>query len=141
MVEYLFVYGTLRAGSGVPAAEALRRYAHFYATAHTRGRLYLIDHYPGLVPAVTQAERVSGEVYRVTKPVKLFRWLDTYEECTAAFPRPHEYQRKKVPVHMDSGGRLFAWAYVYNRSVAGRARITSGDFLPYLSKQSPRCGL
>ena len=54
--------------------------------------------------------------------------LDDYEECSAAFPEPHEYQRRPVNVMINNAKHITAWAYIYNYPVDPHKRILGGRF-------------
>ena len=109
----LFVYGTLRSGSAVPAARALHARATRIATGSVGGRLLDLGAYPGLVPSDDPAERVHGEVWTVPAngASALLRLLDTYESCTpdtAAL-----FRRALTDVRCDNGRILRAWVYCW----------------------------
>src|SRR5690242_14359920 len=76
----LFVYGTLRAASGHPMHTRLRAEADFMGAGTFRGRLYDVGTFPGAVASRSNAERVSGEIYRLRDPARAFRMLDAYED-------------------------------------------------------------
>jgi len=129
MIDRLFVYGTLRRGSGHPLACRLQQGAEYLGLATVAGRLYRVAHYPGLVPARQPGQRVVGDLFRLRQPRALLAWLDRYEECGPGFPRPTEYLRRAVRVHPLGGAPCRAWVYLYNRDTAGLAPIPGGDFL------------
>jgi gamma-glutamylcyclotransferase (GGCT)/AIG2-like uncharacterized protein YtfP len=127
--DLLFVYGTLMRGFDHPMAQLLARSADFLGPARGRGRLYLIKHYPGLVPAGDAADVVFGELYRLRQPVELLREFDMYEACGEGFAEPTEYIRQMLPVTLEDGAASEAWTYIYNWPVAHLPRIASGRFL------------
>jgi len=127
--DRLFVYGTLRRGSGSAAHEWLARRAELVGQAWCQGRLYRIAHYPGLVASEDPGDRVVGEVYRLHDPETVLIDLDRYEECGPGFPEPAEYVRDEMAVTLATGKRLTAWVYLYNQPVCEGARIPGGDFL------------
>lgn len=127
--ERVFVYGTLRRGSGSAAHDWLARRAELVGQAWFRGRLYRIAHYPGLVASEDPGDRVVGEVYALNDPQTALAELDRYEECGPGFPAPAEYVRCQAEVTLAQGRTCTAWVYLYNRPVAESARIVSGDFL------------
>ncbi len=127
--DRLFVYGTLRRGSGSAAHDWLVRRAELLGQAWCQGRLYRIAHYPGLVLSEDTHDRVFGEVYRLHQPESTLAALDRYEECGPGFPEPTEYVRRELPVTLNSGEPLMAWVYQYNRTVSEDAWIPGGDFL------------
>ena len=127
--DRLFVYGTLRRGSGSATHEWLARRAELVGQAWCQGRLYRIAHYPGLVASENPGDRVVGEVYRLHDPETILIELDRYEECGPGFPEPFEYLRSRLEVTLARGQRCTAWIYLYNRPLKEDARIASGDFL------------
>ena len=75
--------------------------------------LYSLGHYPGVVAG---EGRVHCEVYRID--------ASTLGELDALRTKGGEYKRELVQTPYGS-----AWLYVYQRSVANRERIDSGDWL------------
>ena len=125
--DVLFVYGTLRPESDSGMAEWLRARALHIGAAHAPGALFMLDGYPGLIPG--EAGSVLGNIYRLYDDGdEVLAALDEYEECSARFPAPHEYERRVIIVEAPDGP-LQAWAWIYAWPVAGRERIDSGDFL------------
>jgi gamma-glutamylcyclotransferase (GGCT)/AIG2-like uncharacterized protein YtfP len=122
----LFVYGTLRPFVDVEIAKWLRRRACYLGSATTSGRLYDLGRYPCMRVARGRRERVVGDVYRVTN-ARVFRALDRYEV---------RFVRERCVVNLARGGRKVAWAYRYRHSVAGAARIASGDYRAHRSSSS-----
>ena len=128
--DRLFVYGTLMRGFDHPMARLLSANADFVGEAHCRGRLYLIKHYPGLVPSDDPADAVSGELYRLRAPDAMLREFDMYEACGEGFAPPTEYVRQMIEVRLAGGSAGEAWTYLYNWKLDGLPRIASGKFLP-----------
>ena len=129
-VASLFVYGTLRQASRSDMAVWLGKRAQWAGSADICGFLYLLDGYPGLVMDA-HGERVRGDLYTLPsgeEGAALLASLDDFEECTAHFPLPHEYQRVVAKVDFE-GSRVRAWTYVYCWSASGWPRIIGGDFL------------
>jgi gamma-glutamylcyclotransferase (GGCT)/AIG2-like uncharacterized protein YtfP len=121
----LFVYGTLRAFVDVPMARWLRREARFVGSATTRGRLYDLGPYPGMLPALRRGETVVGDLYRIVNP-RVLRVLDRYE--AGGSMRNARFVRGRC-FATQAGGRVrAAWVYRYRRRVASTARIRSGDY-------------
>lgn len=129
--DLLFVYGTLMRGFDHPMARLLAGNAEFLGEATCRGRLYLIKHYPGLLPSDDASERVHGELFRLRVPDELLRELDMYEACGEGFPEPTEYLRRLVEVRRADGEAAQAWTYLYNWPVADLPRIETGRFLDH----------
>jgi gamma-glutamylcyclotransferase (GGCT)/AIG2-like uncharacterized protein YtfP len=75
--------------------------------------LYSLGHYPGVIQG---NGTVHCEVYRID--------ASTLGELDALRTKGGEYKRHLMQTPFGS-----AWLYVYQRSVAGRQRITSGDWL------------
>ena len=122
MTDLLFVYGTLLSGIDHPMGRKLRNEATLLGPASTRGRLYQISWYPGLVPSNDGTEMVKGELYRLPEPQKSFGWLDEYEAVDSG-----EYRRSVGEVfHKDS--LLKAWMYIYQGNVAACKWLIGGDF-------------
>src|SRR5215203_4054375 len=96
--DLLFVYGTLMRGFDHPMARLLAANADFVGEARCRGRLYLIKHYPGLVPSDDPADSVFGELYRLRAVEPMLREFDMYEACGEGFAPPTEYVRQVLSV-------------------------------------------
>ena len=127
MSERLFVYGTLRKDSPNSMHRVLARDARFVARARTRGRLYDLGAYPGMVASATGGW-VRGDVYELGDPAAVLARLDAYEGCGPDDAEPHEYQRVRCEVLMDSGERDTVWTYVYRGALGGKRQIASGDY-------------
>ncbi|MGC2774878.1 MAG: gamma-glutamylcyclotransferase family protein [Bradyrhizobium sp.] len=127
--DLLFVYGTLMRGFDHPMARLLAANADFVAEASCRGRLYRIQHYPGLVLSADASDVVHGEVFRLRQPEPMLREFDMYEACGEGFAAPTEYLRRRLAVTLAEGSACEAWTYVYNWPVDEAARIASGRFL------------
>ena len=127
--EYLFVYGTLRRGTGTSWSQFLASAATWIGLGRTRGVMIQLDGYPGMIDPTSDSDWVIGEVVRLNDPAGAWRILDEYERCGPEDPLPHEFERKIAPIEVHEGGRLYAWAYFYCFDTSGRARIHSGDYL------------
>ncbi|MCC5942161.1 MAG: gamma-glutamylcyclotransferase [Balneolaceae bacterium] len=129
--SFLFVYGTLRSGSPKksPVKNVLHLYAEWWSRAVMQGKLYEIDWYPGVVQSDNPDDIVVGEIFRIVDETTLLARLDEYEGCSEDFPKPHEYQRKKISVQTEDGENVMAWVYLYNWEVYEESRIESGDYL------------
>lgn len=129
MLNYLFVYGTLRKTQSGQLSPYLKNRAVFIDQASLPGKLYKVAHYPGAIPAPGDSRHlVYGEVYRLLHPSSALSILDDYEECASHFPKPHEYQRKSETVILNSGKHLQAWVYWFRYPVSGLVQIASGDY-------------
>ena len=122
MSPYLFVYGTLMSGGENHLLLAGK--AELIGPGRMRGRLFLVDYFPGLVDSADPSETVVGEVWRLLAPDTL-RELDAFEGCAEV---PPLFIRASRTVTVDGGGTLSAWVYVYARPTAGLQLIPSGDW-------------
>ncbi|OPF91450.1 gamma-glutamylcyclotransferase family protein [Rhodopseudomonas palustris] len=129
MSDRLFVYGTLMRGYDHPMARLLSSNAEFLGAASIPGRLYLVRHYPGLVPSDDPADRVHGEVFRLHRPDEVLAQLDDYEGCGPRDQRA-EYRREIACVTLEGGTELDAFVYYFNWDVARLPHIATGRFQP-----------
>ena len=122
MAEHLFVYGTLRADTGHPAAGLLARRAREVGFGLLRGRLYDLGAYPAAVRSPEPEHRVRGLVYRLEPGVRetLLAELDAYEGG--------QYRREVATVVLESGEAVSAWVYLYARTPPPGRVIDSGDY-------------
>ncbi len=132
--EFIFVYGTLRQECASPMHGVLAQYGEYFSAGTLQGTLYEVKGYPGAIESDRSTELVYGELYRIIDQEKIFAELDDYEECSPAFPHPHEYIRKKAKVSLPEGGNLTAWVYIYNHGVSQLTRIEGGDYMQYLNR-------
>jgi gamma-glutamylcyclotransferase (GGCT)/AIG2-like uncharacterized protein YtfP len=135
MSPHLFVYGTLM--SGGENHLLLARKAELIGLGRMRGRLFLVDYYPGLVDSDDPAEFVVGEVWRLSEP-DILRELDDFEGCAEA---PPLFIRASRAVTVDGAGTLATWVYVYARSIAGLRPIPSGDWRAFVCDEETRCAI
>ncbi len=136
MTSHLFVYGTLMSGQENPMPQLLARSAELIGPGRTRGILFLLDEYPGLVDSDDPAEIVVGEVWRLFDP-EVLRELDEYEGCVPEEEAPPLFVRSARTVTMDGNGTLSAWVYIYARSTAGQRAIPSGDWRAFQFEEPP----
>lgn len=110
----IFVYGTLR-------NHRVGGDARLIGFAKTRGRLYQVDPaYPGMVPAESTQDWVSGEVYELSTPEATLARLDDYEG--------EEFVRCRRTAWLDDGPQVEVWMYLYYGTVREQQRIWSGDY-------------
>lgn len=126
-MHYLFVYGTLRSACETGAHKQYLRGADFISPAKIRGKLFMVDYYPGLVLSETE-HWALGEIYLLEDEAQLHD-LDVYEGCAKKSPQPHEYERRMTQVILNSGESIDAWVYVYQQNTQDLPLINSGDFL------------
>lgn len=129
MLEFLFVYGSLRRYANNPISTLLATHSDYVSTGVMQGMLYEIAGYPGAVESDDANNRVFGEIYRLHNPRWLLAELDAYEECSSDFPAPHEYMRKPLNITQPDNHTIKAWVYIYNWDVNQHQCIPSGDYL------------
>jgi gamma-glutamylcyclotransferase (GGCT)/AIG2-like uncharacterized protein YtfP len=137
MPDHLFVYGTLRTGSGHPMANRLRVGAKHVGKGSTPGMLYDFGSYPGAVFVSEEKCRVIGDVFVLNAP-RLLEDLDKYEGVgQGGNAWEHFYERVAIEVALDRGGALEAWAYQIVNPPRARL-IGSGDFIADRRSRSQR---
>ena len=124
----LFVYGTLRRGTGSEMHRILAHNGKFLGGATLQGKLYRVGFYPGLVPSEDPRDIVYGEVYKLRRPDFVLSVLDGYEECGPRFREP-AFIRREQAVKFKSGEVMSAWVYIFARPTNALQIIKSGDFL------------
>jgi gamma-glutamylcyclotransferase (GGCT)/AIG2-like uncharacterized protein YtfP len=139
-VDGLFVYGTLREG-GHGHAWVARTGPAGSIRARTPGRLFHLPAagFPALVPGpeppAGTAGWVTGEFLGYEDESDLeaaLQDLDQLEDVAGGL-----FQRRIVPVVLDSGHRYLAWAYVFPEDRLPRlekeaVELPGGDWGPYL---------
>lgn len=134
--EYLFVYGTLRRGLENPMSGFLSMHADLVGTGSFCGRLYDTGRYPCAVPSDDERDSVAGDIFALKDDGhQVLRVLDEYEGCDPENPDRGLYIRTRVEVNIESGERVCAWIYIYNRSIKGLKAVPSGDYLKALGRQ------
>ena len=128
----LFVYGTLRNGFENEYAQLLQKQAKVVGMGYFFGFLYDLGQYPGAVYDPAGTYRVFGDII-LLQDEKILDILDAYEGVDAWAPPPHEYKREIVEVFKDDQ-ILPCWTYLYNFPVQSLKKISSGDYLQYISK-------
>jgi gamma-glutamylcyclotransferase (GGCT)/AIG2-like uncharacterized protein YtfP len=132
---YLFVYGTLRPGSGHPMAELLAAKARLVQGAIVRGRLYDLGPYPGLTPGEGS---VRGELYELYKPAATLELLDRYEGCPDG--EAAAFDREVVTVPLEQGASAAAWVYYFRGPVREDQYVASGDYFALLRRKAGASG-
>jgi len=132
MSEYLFAYGTLRAGLAPPEMADAVGQLRFIGPARVRGRLYDLGQYPGAALDEAAASFISGEVFELPRGSNLLNLLDAYEGFDAADHQASLFIRTKTRAALFDGSQLECWIYVYNRIPAAASFIASGDYAEWL---------
>lgn len=131
--DYIFVYGSLRSEFRSSSHSVLKEHADFIGKATFRGKLYMIDWYPGVVESDDSDDSVIGEVYKIRNKAEVLSTLDHYEGCSPGDPKPHHFARKEKTVQLLSGEEISAWIYIYVMDTSGKEQIASGDFFTFRS--------
>ena len=97
-------------------------------TARTRGRLYDLGPYPGLVHARRRGDWVIGDLYELHRPRAALKVLDRYEGGPRGRGHPR-FRRVRCAVERP-GGRQTAGAYLYlfRPPIFSPRRVRSGDY-------------
>ncbi len=127
VVEYLFVYGTLKRDIRGSKNYFLKKYASFIGKGFVHGKLYRVSYYPGMVLSKDKKDRVYGEIYKLKNPFLIFKKLDNYEGCSRNFRKPYEYRRVKTKAYMNDK-EVDVWVYEFCRKVKKCDLIKSGIF-------------
>ena len=99
-----------------------------------KARLYDIGgEYPAAIRDDAAGDMITGEIYRIKKDKIdfIFNHLDEYEDFFAEKPQDSEYLRELTTVFPDKGEAFQAWIYWYNKTVRGRKKIKSGDYIAW----------
>jgi len=133
LLDRLFVYGTLRRGSGHEMSRFLALHADLLGTGYFQGRLYDLGRYPAAVPSDEPADRVVGEVYLLRDVESTIRVIDEYEGCRGdqsdQCPGHGLFSRRTATICINGDEKIAAWVYTYNRHLPGALRVLSGDYL------------
>lgn len=134
--EHLFLYGSLLTGTpNRRLNKLLKRPLRHARPAVIRARLYHLGHYPGAVGSALKADCVYGRLLRIRNP-RLLQLLDRYEDCCAGDPSGGEFVRTSIQAQLlPSRKHVRCWVYFYNRDIAGKRRIVSGDHVDYMARR------
>ncbi len=136
MIDFLFVYGTLRRAIAAPAHELFRQHADYVDEALFQGRLYDLGNYPGAITSERLVDKVHGEVFRLYTPKPTLALLDQYEGIHGGTkPWPEQYRRITSPIVASQHGRLIAWVYEYAMPIEGKTRVEHGDYARHLKSR------
>jgi len=135
VVDLVFFYGTLLKPFGRTRTLAIERDLVFLGRGSVPGALYEVGIYPALVP--DRSARVVGELHEMSHPGRVLQTLDDYEGCRMDSPDMGLYAREIVPVTLDDGAVVEAWAYFYNAPLGQARPIASGDYLDHLRIAAP----
>ena len=133
--DYLFFYGTLRKEFGLQLSKDIGQDIIYIGSAAIKGELYDIGEYPAALPTNYENAKITGEIYEVNHPRKVFKLLDDYEGYDRKHIESSEYYRKKEMLELDNGNKIKAWVYWYNFPVNNKIRINQSDYLQYLKNK------
>jgi gamma-glutamylcyclotransferase (GGCT)/AIG2-like uncharacterized protein YtfP len=136
LIPYLFVYGTLRRECQHTTNLLLKNNSCYINNGYFYGKLYNVSYYPAAIISDNKNEKVYGELYYLLEPEIIFSQLDEYEECSANFPLPHEYQRLLQTVYLNDNTQKQAWVYCYQYDVSPLMQIITGDYLSHVRMQN-----
>ena len=128
---HIFVYGTLRSGSGHPMARRLTSQARLLGKGSVPGRLYEMGWYPAALFDRDEKRLIVGDVFALAPDSRLLVELDEYE---AGDPN---YARTPLQVSLADGGTVAAWAYGIAKAPKARL-IQGGDFIAHRNAKRPR---
>ena len=126
--KFLFVYGTLRRGTGHPMAVFLEKHSTYRGSAKTAGRLYDLGESPGMCEAQSDDDWVFGDLYELTDVEQVLAELDRYEGCGPEDPQPWYFERFVREASDPDGSGISCWVYLYRRPVREQCRIVSGVY-------------
>jgi gamma-glutamylcyclotransferase (GGCT)/AIG2-like uncharacterized protein YtfP len=130
--QLIFFYGTLMTPFNRPGRTRIDSQLMFKGHGSIAAALFDLGMYPAAVPADRDNARVRGEVYQMSNAADVLQVLDEIEDCRSTAPDTSLYTRRLVPVTLDDGRSVNAWAYFYNAPLGRAERIDSGDYLEYL---------
>lgn len=130
--DKLFVYGTLRNDFENEYAKFLQKHGKYLGNGYFFGQLFDVGHYPGAIYDTLCTEKVFGDVI-LLKNKNVLHMLDDYEGVDESNPQLQEYKREKIVI-LSKGQVVSCWTYLYNHPVQSLKKISSGDYLQYLSK-------
>ncbi len=81
--------------------------------------LYDLGTYPGAVLSDQPTEMVKVELYRLSDKDHVFSVLDPYEGYSLEEAHPTEFRHGRVPVSLNIGEVVNAWAYLYCQRIEG----------------------
>lgn len=128
MSEYLFTYGTLKAGHAPPEIADKVETLQYVGKAKVRGVLFDLGEYPGAVLDPTSTHEIAGEVFRLPGGPTVLEQFDEYEGFDPASPDQSLFLRVLQSVTLDSGEIISCWIYVYNRNPGAAPMIVHGRF-------------
>ena len=137
MPEYLFVCGTLLPELVPGHLAGLLRSLTAVGEAYVSGLLYDLGEYPGAIIDESAKTRVRGRVFQLPPDPAVIQALDDYECVDPNDIAGSLFVRTQVNASLANGESLLCWIYVFNGDVTGKPLVPNGDYLEYVSMDSP----
>ena len=131
MTDLVFFYGTLMSGFRRSGRARLDGFLELVGRGRIQAALFDLGIYPAAVPADDSS--VRGEVHRMADVDVVLTALDEIEGYRPGQPDSSLYTRSETAVTLDDGRFKTAWVYFYNAPLGKAPRISSGDYLEYLT--------
>ncbi len=129
--NYIFVYGSLLREAHNHQLLHKQGAVSYIGSARIKGKLYLIDWYPGFVPG--EEGSVYGEVFEMHSPNFALPFLDEYEGIGPGIDEP-EYERVLIEVNVNDESYK-CWTYSFIHDTQNFPQIPDGDFRTYLKSK------
>ena len=131
-IDLIFVYGALLSNGVNHHLLSQQGAVSFVAEGHTKGKLFLIDWYPGFVSSGDST--VKGEIYHMNDPIRTLPFLDRYE---GIYPGDKDPEYRRICVDVTSGNKTFScYTYEYIWPIHKFPEIENGDFLSALNSNN-----
>lgn len=134
---YLFVYGSLLSGFKSPAYEYIAKYFNLIGIATVKGTIYDMGTYPVGTPNDT-GRLIKGELYKIRNVKESSFVLAQLDDYEGLYPDDGEeiyYKRELVETTLESGEKIMAWIYWYDRDVSNRPIVELENMLDYLNEK------
>jgi gamma-glutamylcyclotransferase (GGCT)/AIG2-like uncharacterized protein YtfP len=130
MTDLVFFYGTLMSSFQRPGRARLNHVLRSIGRGSISGALFDLGIYPAVVPDANGC--VQGEINQMVDADAVLAVLDEIEGYSEGEPARSLYVRHEIPVTLEDGRVVRAWAYFYNAPLGRAPRIDSGDYLEHL---------
>ena len=118
----------MRRDCGNDLHRLIARNSDYIGMATYQGQMYQVADYPGIIPSEDTKDQVVGELYLLSNTIKLLNVLDEYEEFNSDKPESSLFVREHVKVSL-KGKEIETYAYLYNKKIDPKTRISSGDYV------------
>lgn len=128
---FVFLYGTLRTGSGNPHAPILHSRCTHIDQGLMPGRLFRVNQQYAAIYDPAAEETVVGDIVQLPCDMAelILNGLDRYEGIAPGQPGEPAFRREKVDILRPDGTRLSCWTWLYALSTSGCSQIRHGDAL------------